>query len=70
MWNLNLLSRVTPNVLTVSESGTAVLVGSMLESKGQDRITHGARLPVVPWHGAPPFGPSATSFLIFFALEK
>src|SRR6218665_1562346 len=32
--NVSLLSRVTPSVLTVSESGTSVPARSMLESKG------------------------------------
>src|SRR6218665_1094505 len=35
--NVSLQSRVTPSVLTVSESGTAVNARSMLESKGKAR---------------------------------
>src|SRR6218665_2485342 len=35
--NVSLLFRVTPSVLTVSESGTAVPARSMLESKGKVR---------------------------------
>src|SRR6218665_1919554 len=35
--NVSLLSRVTPNVLTLSESGTAVPARSMLEIKGKVR---------------------------------
>src|SRR6218665_681491 len=35
--NVSLLSRVTPSVLTVYESGTAVPARSMLESKGKVR---------------------------------
>ena len=34
--NVSLLSRVTPSVLTVSESGTAVPARSMLESEGKE----------------------------------
>src|SRR6218665_3759631 len=36
--NVSLLSRVTPSVLTVSESGTAVPARSMQESKGKVRM--------------------------------